>query len=521
MATTGLIIHHAIKHYQERPDEIAFYEESQAITYANFYYLCANTYDLLKKAGVKEGSRIAFWSLNSLEWFAMYMASSALGAVCVPINTRSTPIEIAETMSKANVNFLFAQPSIGKVQLAELMTATDFLEAIFVVGHSREKGGTVNVIDLKRDFSPAEIHDVSTFPDCLNILFATSGTTSGSKLVAHTQQTINTHCQSISQSYGLDASGVVLLAALPFNGVFGFNALLASFCGAKPIVIMPLFEAQEAVRLIRRYAVTHTFGSDEMYRRMLAYIDEPLSSPRVFGFAAFSPDVETLAKQASEKGMPLFGLYGSSEVQALFAVQSLDTSLPERWLGGGSVANPQTQLRVVDFDQRQPVELGQIGELEIKSTSNFVGYLDNSTATEQAITNDGYFKTGDFGYLTSTHSFVYLGRRGDAIRLGGYLVDPKEIEDRIKSLPSIQDVAVVGVSVGNQSLCVAFYVESQSIPHHAELIREHLKAHISPYKIPTHFYPIAALPLTQSANGGKVKRAELRDLAIQYGVQCA
>lgn len=521
MKPSGMMIDYVINHYKNRPDEPAFYDQEQVITYADFYYLCGHTITLLEQAGIKAGDRVAFWSLNTVEWLAMYMASSAMGAVCVPINTRSSLNEIAQILAATNVKALFAQPRIGKIHLEEILAVSIQLECVFVAQADGSIEKSARVILFERNITACIWSYEKKYQNALTILFATSGTTNDSKLVAHTQCTIATHCYFIAHCYGMDAEEVVLLAALPFNGVFGFNAVLAGFFGAKAVVILDQFDANEAVRVVRQYNVTHAFGSDEMFRRMTAVIEQPLRSPRVFGFAAFSPDVPTLAEQALQKGMPLFGLYGSSEVQALFAVQPENVPIPQRWLGGGKVANPQTLLRVVDFDKRLPLELGQIGELEIKSTSNFIGYLDNPSATKQVITSDGYFKTGDFGYLTAEDAFIYLGRRGDAIRLGGYLVDPKEIENKIKALPSIADVAVVGVTQGTHLSCVAFYVESQPVAHHEELIKEHLMRHVSAYKMPTHFYRLDALPVTQSANGGKVKRAQLRELALQYGAQYA
>lgn len=514
----GLIFNKVIKNHREKSNSIAFYDNGTPITYSDFYYICLNTIDFLKANGVEYGDRVGFWSLNNIEWLAFYFSLSAIGGVCIPINTRSTKNEFNEIIKRTDAKFIFAQLEIGRNKVFDFIDDIEDFEKKLILCEKNTKG----LFDLRlKKFKKYGVNDeklelnISLIKsNSLNILFATSGTTSESKLVSHTQETISTHSENISNSYGFDQEGVVFITSLPLNGVFGFNAAIGCFYAGKPIVLIDKFDADKVLDLINKYHVTHMFGSDEMYRRLLPLIDKPLSSPRVFGYAAFSPDYETLGTEAEKKGIPMFGLYGSSEVQALFSLQSADSDLIERLHAGGVPCNTNASIRIVKFEDRRPVELGEVGEIEIKSKSNFSGYLNNDIATNKVMTSDGYFITGDYGYLRNDGSFVYLGRKGDSIRLGGYLVDPKEIENKIKNLKSIKDVAVVGVEANNNLYCVAFYIENEKIENHPMIIKNHLQETISPYKIPKFFYRLNKLPVTQSENGFKVKRAELRSLAL-------
>src|SRR5690606_41043459 len=145
-----------------------------------------------------------------------------------------------------------------------------------------------------------------------------------------------------------------------------------------------------------------------------------------------------------QRGMPLRGLYGSSEVQALFALQAAHLPVAERALGGGMPAARDAQVRVRDPATGELCAAGVQGDIEIRAPGTFIGYLDNPEATAAALTPDGYFRTGDLGYLRPDGSFVYLARMGDALSLGGFLVDPAVIEHAMASQHGVQNAPGCG-----------------------------------------------------------------------------
>src|SRR5207244_5086113 len=147
-------------------------------------------------------------------------------------------------------------------------------------------------------------------------------TTKGPKLVAHSQRTLSTHAVSIAEALTLSPQRHSLLAMLPFCGTFGMTSLLAFLAAGVTIHVLDAFEAAPAQTILSEHGITHAFGSDEMFRRILALTDAPRPLPKaeVFGFAAFQPGWRELAAEAEARGVPLVGLYGSSEVQALFSI---------------------------------------------------------------------------------------------------------------------------------------------------------------------------------------------------------
>ncbi len=162
---------------------------------------------------------------------------------------------------------------------------------------------------------------------------------------------------------------------------------------------------------------------------------------------------------------------------------------------------------------------GESGEIEIASPTNFIGYLNDPDATARAVTQDGYFRTGDLGYLRDDSSLVYLSRMGDAIRLGGFLVSPSEIEAVIKELPGVLDAYIVAVEIGNTPRVVAFVHEDRSgRVNEAQVINE-AKAHLAAFKVPYRVWFVDEYPMTQSANGLKVQRGKLREMAERHLAQ--
>jgi fatty-acyl-CoA synthase len=363
---------------------------------------------------------------------------------------------------------------------------------------------------------PPDNHDVPV------ILFTTSGTTSGPKLVVHTQRTVAIHVRHIARAMAMHEAGTVLLAALPFAGTFGFVSMLAAFGAGAPVVLQPTWDAAEATAAIGRHAVTHFFGSDEMFEGLLAQVPTAATAPvfptlKLCGFAAFRASARSVAEAAQARGLPMAGLYGSSEVHALFAFQRLDRPPAERLESGGTLVNPEAELRVIDADSGAPLPPGQPGLLAFRSPSNFIGYLHNDDATRRAIDAEGCFHSGDIGYARPDGSFVYLTRSGDAIRLGGYLVAPAEIEECIKALPGVAGAQVVAVDAGGKARAMAFVVAQAVAPDdlNEDRVVAHVAARLAAFKVPARVWFVDDFPVVLSANGTKIQRHKLREWALE------
>ena len=474
------------------------------MSYAQFDALCRAAAAWLAAQGVGESDRVAVWLVNRLEWLALFFGAARLGAALVAINTRYRAAELAYLLERSGARLLVRQHNFRGIDFAAVL---------------REVNPVARVAVLDADTFASSQRDVPDrgSPDAIAAMFSTSGTTRGPKLVMHPQRTLVFHSLQVAKAFGLEAPGARLLAATPFCGVYGFTSAMSALAGGAPIVMMETFDAAAAVALVRRHAVTHLFGSDEMYRRMLELApgDDPFPSARVFGYAAFNPGGAELAREAWAKRVPLFGLYGSSEVQALFSIQDADAPLERRIEAGGRPAGGAlAQVRIRDVETGELLPPERSGEIEIRAPGNFAGYWNDAAATAEAVQADGFFRTGDIGRLREDDTFLYETRKGDAMRLGGYLVSPLEIEDALKGLPGVADVQVVAVEISGHARCVAFVIPGAQVPREADLLAAAARK-MAAFKVPARVWFLDEFPTTQSANGVKIQRGKLREMALE------
>jgi len=208
-------------------------------------------------------------------------------------------------------------------------------------------------------------------------------------------------------------------------------------------------------------------------------------------------------------GMRPRGLYGSSEVQALFSVAAGEN----RRLAGGVPVSARARLAVRDPQTGTDLPHGKSGELWIDAPSRFVEYLDNPTATERAIAPDGMFRTGDLARLAGK-DFVFEARMGDAMRLGGFLVSPEEIEAAIQAQPGVAGVQVVAASRDQADpVPVAFVLPAAGIVLDETALRSRCQEQLARFKVPERIVAVDAFPTVDSPNGPKVQRVRLREMA--------
>lgn len=509
------------KNVAERPDALAFVDGERRVTYAEFDRLCAGTAAWLQQQGIGAGDRVAVWLVNRIEWMALLFALGRLGAAMMSVNTRFRAAELEYVLARSAARLLVIQRHFRSIDFDAVLAEVDgsglsALQRIAVLDGGASLPPTMlgqPTVAFAPGAAVAQAPADRSAPDALAILFTTSGTTKGPKLVMHVQRAIALHAQRVAKAFGFEAPGAGTLGAVPFCGTFGLVAALGSLAAGAPLVMMEAFDARRAAALVREHRLTHVFGTDEMLRRFLDLDTTAGAMPsvRVFGFVLN----EELAARSYARGWPVAGLYGSSEVQALFSLQSMDLPMQERILGGGRPASPEVEVRARDVDTGELLPPGASGELEIRSPTSFIGYLDNPEATAKAMGSDGFFRTGDVGRVREDGSFVFETRTGDAIRLGGFLVSPVEIEEVIRQLPGVADAQVVAVEIAQQTRGVAFVIRRAGGPAVGEAdVAGWVKSRMAGYKVPARVWFVDAYPVTHSANGDKIQRTKLREAAL-------
>ena len=495
------------------PNTLTVTDETGTLDWAGFTGRVQAVAAQLRYAGVAAEDRVALWLPNSADYLAAIFACARLGAAAIHINTRFGSGEVGDLLRRTQPRALITQWGFAPVDFPAILAglpAADRASIRAVLGRHQPEGtdSVAGLPVLPLSWDGGTLPDAAQ-PDLPCLTYTTSGTTSGPKLVLHHQRSIASHAHQVMRRLGFDQPGAVFLAAIPLCGTFGNAGAMAAVAGGAAIVLMERFDAGTADALIRRHAVTHSVGGDDMLARLIeAAAGRPYTSMRFFGFAAFHASASRTAAAAEAIGLAPTGVYGSSEVQALFSIAEGETRL----LGGGRPCHAAAVVSVRDPETGAELPRGESGEICIHAPSRFVGYLDNEAATARATTADGFFRTGDLGRLQGD-GFVYEARLGDTLRLGGFLVNPEEIEGFLLSLPGIAGVQVVAALHAGDPVPVAFVLPLPGAMLEEAALLEACRGRLARFKLPKRIVAVDAFPFTDSPNGPKIQRVRLREMA--------
>ncbi len=473
--------------------------------------------------GVHRGDRVAIWLPNVPAWLAMFFACARIGAIAVAVNTRFRSNELVDILGRSGCKVLVYWPGFDRVDFNHTLNACDAnaLPALscciaYTEGESVPKyvlGKPVHAYPTLLQSAP--LFEDQGNADCPCVIFTTSGTTKAPKFVLHTQRSMLTHARDVAQGFGLHAHSLLYLAP-PLCGVFGLCSVLAALSAHRPCIMHPVWDATQADTAITRYQVTHFNATDDAIAQLLARSTRTPIYPTVafVGYAAFNPAQADIVTRAQARGLTVLGLYGISEIQALFSRQREDAPLAQRMLGGGYPVSSRVRVRTRDPETGQVLGHEQSGELEFFAPdSRMLEYFGDDASTAAATTEDGWYRSGDLGYTQADGCFVYLTRMGDSLRLGGFLVSPAEIEAMIQTLPEIDACQVVGVTINGALRPVAFVIPKHNAVIHATTIIDHVAQHLARYKVPVRVLTIDRFPVTEGTNATKIQKHKLRALA--------
>ena len=476
----------------------------------------------LRGLGVQPGDCVALWLPNVPAWLAAFFACAQLGAIAVSVNTRFRSHELADILHRSRSRVLMFWPGFKGIDFAGILgdcdpKALEHLQSVVIYDEAGANPPAVVLGKAALSYrllgGGARLLENNATPDAGCAIFTTSGTTRAPKFVLHDQRTVIRHAFDVVKGFSIGPDATMLLAP-PLCGVFGFCSAMATLAAGRPMVMAPMWNAEQATHDIVAHRITHVNGTDDAAAQLLDIDDASFSNIRFFGYAAFNPAQAGIVRRAEAKGLRLVGLYGTSEIQALFARQDENAPAGERALAGGRPVSAQARVRVRDPESGAILAHGAAGELEFFSpASRMAGYHGNPEASRDAFTADGYYRSGDLGTTLANGRFVFLTRMGDALRLGGFLVSPAEIESVVQEAPGTAACQVIGVARAGGLVPVAFVVL-----HHGAVLDEasviaHVAGKLARYKVPLRVFPIDAFPVTPGANATKIQKGKLREMA--------
>jgi acyl-CoA synthetase (AMP-forming)/AMP-acid ligase II len=503
-------------------DRPAVADGDTRLTYADLHDRAQAFGAALVDAGVGAGDRVAVWAPNSAEWIVALLGLLRAGAVLVPVNTRFKGAEAADILARSRARALVTVTDfLGTDNLAMLRaTGTDLpdLETVVVARGPAPDGAEPWDAFLSRasDASRAEVDrrsaDVgASYPS--DILF-TSGTTGRPKGVVMTHgRTLRVATDWVAMT-GLGPDDRYLMVN-PYFHMFGLKAgILACVAAGAAMLPEPVFDVDRVLARVAGEQVTVLPGPPTLYQSILDHDDRDrhdLSSLRVAVTGAADIPVTLIRRIVDELPFPtVVSGYGLTEAGTASATGPEDD--PETVATTVGRARPGFEIRIAGDGDRD-VPAGETGEILLRGPSVMAGYLDDPAATAQALSPDGWLRTGDLGVLDDRGYLRIVGRSKDMFIVGGFNAYPAEIEDHLLRHPEVRQAAVIGIPdqrLGEVGM--AFVVTRSGDPAVGADILAWCRDEIANYKVPRAIEVVDELPVNAT---GKVVKDELRARAAR------
>jgi fatty-acyl-CoA synthase len=478
-------------------------------TYAEFDRICSRLAAGLWARGIRPGDRIAILSRNSHAFAAMRFALARIGAVLVPINFMLNAQEIAFILQNSGTTALAIGPDFLENGLAAAQ-ASKVATLLWLPGEkpaARPSGLTSFEELIQTDVpTPAVEVDARTLAQ----IVYTSGTESLPKGAMLTHEAIIWQYVSCIIEGEMTADDVVL-HALPLYHCAQLDVFLgpAIYIGAtniitsepRPDVILPL---------IANHGITSFFAPPSIWIALLRsplFEKTDLSSLRKGYYGASIMPVEVLREmQQRLPSVRLWNLYGQTEVAPLATVLKPEDQLRKAGSAGKPVLNVET--RVVN-PAMEDVRPGEVGEIVHRSPQLLIGYFNDPEKTAEAFEGE-WFHSGDLATVDDEGYITVVDRKKDMIKSGGENVASREVEETIYRLPSVSEVAVIGLPDPYWIEAVtAVVVPRSGHALEAEAVIAHCREHMASFKVPKRIIFVEALPKNPS---GKLLKRELRKL---------
>jgi acyl-CoA synthetase (AMP-forming)/AMP-acid ligase II len=308
-----------------------------------------------------------------------------------------------------------------------------------------------------------------------------------------------------------------ILAAVPFFAIFGFSTMIGAVAAGATLVLLPIFDASAAVALVAQRQVTVLHAVPTMYHLLMREESFDPTQMRTLrtGIIAGSSVSEELVKRV-RRWCDVLVAYGLTETGPAVTITRF-TDSDDRRIGSVGRALPGVEVMAVDIVTGALHGPEAVGEIAVRGPSLMRGYLRMPAETAKVHTPEGFFLTGDLGIIDEEGYVKIVGRRQETISRGSYQLYPREIEDRLRAHPAVDDVCVIGVphDVLGEQVCACIVPVEGAVITGSE-IKRFAHETMADYKVPDLVRFFDSFPMTGS---GKVRRRELaRAIALDHTV---
>ncbi|WP_063043899.1 acyl-CoA synthetase [Nocardia pseudovaccinii] len=499
-------------HAGQRPTDVVIYYAGGDLTYAQLNERAARLAAVLGDHGVREGDRVAYLGLNSPAFLITMLAAFRLGAIFVPINFRLAGPELRAVLHNSGARTIVCEP--GHSQSVDTVRDGTALRHLLLVDDDPQTPVTSPSTDGWKPWSPLLTTAAPTadlvprhFDDPAILMF-TSGTTGLPKGVILTHG--NIWWNGVNVDSRLDTRrNDTTLAVAPLFHIGGLNALaLRTIVRGGTIIVRRGFEPAEFLQDLTEYHVNSFFAVPAMLAALARVPDlfgADLSALRSIVVAG-APVPPSLIEQYATHGITLQQAWGLTETAPFATHLPAEHTLTK--LGSAGIPMPYTEIRIVEPGTNTPVDPGVPGEIVVRGPNVTPGYWNNPDATAAAFDANGWFHSGDIGYLDTDGYLFIVDRLKDMIISGGENVYPAEVERALADLPGLIDIAVVGGADdewGETVIAVAAFADGDQPT--LDEVRTYAASKLARYKLPRRLQVVEAVPRNAS---GKLDKLAIR-----------
>lgn len=477
----------------------------------------------LGKLGVRRGGTVGLLCTNRWEWLCVALGAARLGARTAAFNTFARAWDLDYMIEHSRTEVLVVLAAFRSRDyfetVAELVpeaavagwTSDRYpaLREIVVVGGDAVPEGCRRLEAVIDREAPAPRHVEHTSASDDAFVVYTSGSSARPKAVPLQHYAVIENSHAIGERMGLTGDDRVWVSVPLFWSYGAANALGATLTHQATLVLEEAFEPGEALDLIEQHRATVAYTLPNITKALVeheAFTPERTQSLRTGLTIGTAEDIR---RAATALGIAnVCNIYGSTETYGNCCVTPADWPLARKATSQGPPL-PGVELRIHDRETGAPLGAGAVGEVRV---SGYVArcYLDTTEAENAVFGDDGWYRTGDLGFLDEDGAFHFVARATEMIKTGGINVAPGEVEEFLLLHDDVRDVAVVGApdpDVGER--VVAFVVTEPESGLTPEDLGSWCKSRIAGFKVPGRFHFVTEFPKTDT---GKLARRRLVEL---------
>lgn len=507
---------------EKRPEQTAIIFNNEKITFRQLNGRIDSLATAFLKMGIGTKDRIAVILPTRPEFLYVWYAAAKIGAAVVGLNFRYREEEIVYMVNNAKPSVLVCINEFAGTNYNDFLTP--ILPKLPTIKHFIFLGPTAfpgaldfeKLINEKADRLAVSQSAAGVDPTGDNVIIYTSGTTGRPKGAVLTQKSIIAMIRPWARNMGLNETDK-MFCILPLHHVGGGTIqALSTLASGATLVMMDMFVPDQALTLIQDLQCQAFGAVPTIYAIFFSlpnFRKEMLSSVKlaIYGGAAASPELLQKMRDNMTNAV-IMACYGATEVSGFCTYTSINDPI-EKIVNTVGRAPESIGLRIVEPLNRKELPVRDIGEVAVKGDLLIDRYLDMAEETDKAFDAEGWYYTGDMGYLDEAGYLTLVGRYKEMYINGGYNVYPLEVENILAQHPAVAMAAVIGVADEIKGeVGWAFVMKKPGSEIGEADLKDFCKTRMADYKVPSRIFIESILPMTAL---GKISKMELKTLALK------